>query len=104
MTPATDSPAQEHSGQAAPVLRRAHPECGPKKASDIWGGPPPRLEVGYAESERGVVRQSARHILIPGGLMDTVFTVGQYTLVSMALNSLGVQLDPGLEGFSRWRG
>jgi len=36
-------------------------------------------------------------------LMDVVFTVGQYNLVSMALNSLGVQLDPGLEGFSRWR-
>jgi len=36
-------------------------------------------------------------------LMDAVFTVGQYNLVSMALNSLGVQLDPGLEGFARWR-
>jgi alkylhydroperoxidase family enzyme len=36
-------------------------------------------------------------------LMDAVFTVGQYTLVSMALNTLGVQLDPGLEGFARWR-
>jgi 4-carboxymuconolactone decarboxylase len=29
-------------------------------------------------------------------LMDVVFTVGQYTLVSMALNSFGVQLDEGL--------
>jgi 4-carboxymuconolactone decarboxylase len=29
-------------------------------------------------------------------LMDIVFAVGQYTLVSMALNTLGVQLDPGL--------
>ena len=36
-------------------------------------------------------------------LMDAVFTVGQYNLVSMVLNSLGVQLDPGLEGFARWR-
>jgi 4-carboxymuconolactone decarboxylase len=36
-------------------------------------------------------------------LMDAVFTVGQYNLVSMALNSFGVQLDPGLEGFARWR-
>jgi hypothetical protein len=34
-------------------------------------------------------------------LMDVVFTVGQYTLVSMALNSFGVQLDPGVEGFPR---
>src|SRR5713101_4723283 len=32
-------------------------------------------------------------------LMDAVFAVGQYTLVSMALNSLGVQLDKGVKGF-----
>jgi alkylhydroperoxidase family enzyme len=32
-------------------------------------------------------------------LMDVVFTVGQYTLVSMALNTFGVQLDKGLKGF-----
>jgi 4-carboxymuconolactone decarboxylase len=37
--------------------------------------------------------------------MDLVFTVGQYTLVSMLLNSFGVQLDegqaldPDLKGF-----
>jgi alkylhydroperoxidase family enzyme len=30
--------------------------------------------------------------------MDLIFTVGQYNLVSMALNSLGVQLDEGIEG------
>lgn len=35
----------------------------------------------------------------PEQLLDFVFTVGQYTLVSMALNSLGVQLDPGAPGF-----
>ncbi len=34
-------------------------------------------------------------------LMDLVFTVGQYNLVSMALNTLGVQLDEGLAGFPR---
>ena len=32
-------------------------------------------------------------------LMDLVFAIGQYTLVSMALNSFGVQLDPGVGGF-----
>ena len=32
-------------------------------------------------------------------LMDLVFAVGQYTLVSMALNSFGVQLDPDVPGF-----
>jgi 4-carboxymuconolactone decarboxylase len=34
-------------------------------------------------------------------MMDLVFAVGQYNLVSMALNSFGVQLDPGLEGFPK---
>jgi len=34
-------------------------------------------------------------------LMDVVFTVGQYTLVSMTLNTCGVQLDPGVPGFPR---
>jgi 4-carboxymuconolactone decarboxylase len=32
-------------------------------------------------------------------LIDLVFTIGQYNLVSMALNSLGVQLDERLSGF-----
>ena len=32
-------------------------------------------------------------------MIDLIFTVGQYTLVSMALNSLGVQLDEGVGGF-----
>jgi len=32
-------------------------------------------------------------------LMDIVFTVGQYNLVSMALNSFGVQPDPDLPGW-----
>jgi alkylhydroperoxidase family enzyme len=32
-------------------------------------------------------------------LMETVFTVGQYNMVAMYLNSLGVQFDEGFEGF-----
>jgi len=32
-------------------------------------------------------------------LLDLLFAVGQYTLVSMALNTLGVQLEPGVAGF-----
>ena len=32
-------------------------------------------------------------------LMDVVFTVGQYNLVSWALNTLGVQRDEGYKGF-----
>lgn len=34
-------------------------------------------------------------------LMDFVFTVGQYTMVSMFLNSAAVQLEPGLKGLPR---
>ena len=34
-------------------------------------------------------------------LMDLVFTVGQYNLVSMALNTLGVQPEPGLAPLPR---
>jgi len=34
-------------------------------------------------------------------IMDVIFTVGQYALVSMALNSLGVQLDEGLPAMRR---
>ena len=32
-------------------------------------------------------------------LMDVVFAVGQYNMVSMALNTFGVQLDKGVKGF-----
>lgn len=32
-------------------------------------------------------------------LMDVVFAAGQYALVSMALNTFGVQLEPGTPGF-----
>ena len=34
-------------------------------------------------------------------LMDVVFTVGEYNLVSMALKTFGVPLDEGVEGFPR---
>src|SRR5215469_3454282 len=32
-------------------------------------------------------------------LIDLIFTVGQYHMVSMALNSLGIQLEGGFNGF-----
>jgi 4-carboxymuconolactone decarboxylase len=34
-------------------------------------------------------------------LIDIVFTVGQYHLIAMAMNTLGVQLDDGVEGFTK---
>lgn len=33
-------------------------------------------------------------------IMDFLFTAGQYKLVSMVLNSVGIQLEEGFEGFS----
>ena len=33
-------------------------------------------------------------------LLDFLFTAGQYKMVSMVLNSIGVQLEEGFEGFS----
>ena len=32
-------------------------------------------------------------------IYDLVFTIGQYTLVSMVLNTLGIQREEGVEGF-----
>ena len=37
-------------------------------------------------------------------LLDILTTIGGYRMVSMALNSLGVQLDPGVEGFEATAG
>ena len=37
-------------------------------------------------------------------LLDLIFTVGEYNLVSMALNSAGIQLDPGIPGFPEGAG
>jgi 4-carboxymuconolactone decarboxylase len=34
-------------------------------------------------------------------ILDLLFTAGQYRLVSMALNSIGVRLEEGFEGFPR---
>jgi len=34
-------------------------------------------------------------------LLDLIFTVGQYNAVSMALNTLGVPLDEGIQGFPK---
>lgn len=37
----------------------------------------------------------------PQQLLDATFTVGQYTMLAMALNSAGVQLEEGTRGFGR---
>ncbi|MFI5309458.1 MAG: carboxymuconolactone decarboxylase family protein, partial [Polyangiales bacterium] len=37
-------------------------------------------------------------------LIDVIFAIGQYTLVCMALNTLGVQLETGMAGFEATAG
>jgi len=49
-------------------------------SDETWQG---LLAAGYSEQQ----------------MMDLVFTIGQYNMVSWALNSFGVQLDEGLESF-----
>lgn len=54
--------------------------------------------------ENNIVSDETWHSLEDNGLsknqlMDLVFTVGQYNLVSWALNSFGVQLDEGLPSY-----
>ena len=54
--------------------------------------------------ESGIVSTKTWDSLLENGLsqqqmMDLVFTIGQYNMVSWALNSLGVQLDEGLPSF-----
>ena len=42
---------------------------------------------------------SLKHTYNDKQMMDLVFSIGQYNLVSMALNCFGVQADKGLPGF-----
>jgi alkylhydroperoxidase family enzyme len=49
--------------------------------------------LGNGTWERLAARWSDQQVL------DLIFTVGQYSLVCMALNSLGVQREPGVPGF-----
>ena len=66
----------------AAVLRAADELHGEQHVADAtWAA----LRARYTESQ----------------LMDAVFTVGQYTLVSMFLNSAGVQLEPGYSGLPK---
>jgi alkylhydroperoxidase family enzyme len=39
----------------------------------------------------------------PQQILDLCFTVGQYTMLAMALNSVGVRLDEGVSGFPATR-
>jgi AhpD family alkylhydroperoxidase len=53
-------------------------------------------EIRYEEMISDVTWRTLRTQYSEQTVMDAVFTAGQYQLVSMALNSLGVQVDPDL--------
>jgi hypothetical protein len=57
-----------------------------------------RSDARVAELLLGLVRDTAAARYDEKQLLDVVFTVGQYNLVSWALNSIGVELDPGVPG------
>jgi 4-carboxymuconolactone decarboxylase len=69
--------------------------------SKLWG----ELDRAYLNAADELVRDhfigddtwAALSSLTDKQKMDVVFTVGQYTQVSMILNSFGVQLDEGLK-------
>jgi alkylhydroperoxidase family enzyme len=65
-----------------------------RAADDLW------REARVADATWA---ELARHFEVPQ-LLDLVFAIGQYTLVSMALNSLGVERDPGVPGFAETAG
>ena len=50
---------------------------------------------------RTAIDKTLRDIYGTKQMTEGVFTVGGYDLVSMALNSFGVQLDAGLQGFPK---
>jgi alkylhydroperoxidase family enzyme len=65
-----------------------------RAADELWGD----ARIGDASWA-----ELARHFEVQQ-LLDLVFTVGQYALVSMALNSCGVERDPGVPGFEETAG
>lgn len=63
----------------------AHEDCLLAAASELWRASTISDEIWQDLSKRYTQEQ----------LMDVVMTVGQYTLVSMVLNSFGVELESG---------
>ena len=105
--------AEYEFGQHVVIARAAGRHATPRSSASSPGPDAPGWDAGDAALLRAVdelhgdafvsdatfaalaARYDTRQIL------DLIFTVGQYQLVSMALNTLGVQLDPGVPGFPR---
>jgi 4-carboxymuconolactone decarboxylase len=71
---------------------------------DAWSGPDALLvqasdQLHDDQFIADVTWQALREHWSEQQLMDLVFTIGQYTLVSMALNTFGVQLEDGSQEF-----
>jgi 4-carboxymuconolactone decarboxylase len=90
--------ALHHAGMdAADVdLARAGPAAGSDAADDVLLRAVDELVGDHFIGDATWAQLSTRYDNTQ--LIDLVFTVGQYTMVSMALNSFGVQLEPGYGG------
>ncbi len=86
--------AIDHAGMtmADVELARAGPVAGSNAADDVLLRAVDELVGDHFISNPTWAQLATRYDQTQ--LIDLVFTIGQYTMVSMALNSLGVQLEP----------
>ncbi len=87
--------ARDHAGMSAEdiELARAGPHAGGTSDDDVLLRAVDELVGDHFVSDATWAALAKRFDQTQ--LIDLVFTVGQYTMVSMALNSLGVQLEEG---------
>ena len=83
-------------------IKRRYGSLSTETAPALWGGyaewvylHPDSVVYPVADSLRAEL--APLFIPISNGL-DLIFTVGQYNLLAMVLNSVGVELDEGTEG------
>jgi alkylhydroperoxidase family enzyme len=90
--------AVNHAGmtEADIALARTGPVAGSAAADDVLLRAVDELVGDHFISDATWAQLATRYDQTQ--LIDLVFTVGQYSMVSMALNSFGVQLEPGYSG------
>ncbi len=86
--------ARDHAGMTAADIEmaRAGPLTGSDAPDDVLLRAVDELVGDHFISDATWRQLASRHDQTQ--LIDLVFTIGQYTMVSMALNSFGVQLEP----------
>ena len=68
-------------------------------SSAIAGSPEPYIEHVYMEPPAPAATwDGLKQFYSDRQMLDLLFTLGQYTMVSMVLNSTKVQLEEGFEG------